>query len=307
VTLKVVKASAHGLGFLYPPEPEFDSSAEAPAWVVDAWEWILREAVGLPRKTPSWFDLPAMMRFTITTPPVLKVLQARQRELPYRDRTKSFNFIMSPILDDLCGHPIGTDSNRFMLIAPFTSDPSRWYAMLYVNVHDGKEYSLGRPGTRLNFEAEPKTYGDVLNQYGRHPEAKSLAPDGNPCTPHTQGLLRRTPVMADSVRYIGKETDRRWEQGEDISMLDPFVLEYRPGETERLIIDPVLQREARKASIRTLAKAAGVSEKTVKSARRGQRLRKSTINKLKLALHQSLDGTKLSFDLQNRRMIRNRR
>jgi hypothetical protein len=40
-----------------------------------------------------------MMRFTITTPEVLKVLQARQRKLSYRQRTKPFNFIMTPIRD----------------------------------------------------------------------------------------------------------------------------------------------------------------------------------------------------------------
>src|SRR5690242_312774 len=99
VAIKVVKASAHGLGFLYPPEPEFETAADAPAWVVEAWEWILLGATGFTRNTPPWFDLPAMMRFTITTSEVLKVLQARERGLPYRDRTKPFNFVLSPILD----------------------------------------------------------------------------------------------------------------------------------------------------------------------------------------------------------------
>jgi hypothetical protein len=209
-----------------------------------------------------------MMRFTITTPEVLKVLQARQRELAYRDRTKPFNFVLSPILDELTGHPIGADPNRFMLIAPFISEPLGWYELSYVNVYDGKQYRLGQPGKRLSYEAEPKTYGDVVSQYHWHPEAKSLAPDGNLCKPQTSGLLQRTPVTADGFRYIGKETDRRWEQGEDVSMVDPHLLEYRPNETARLVADPVLQREARRLSIRTLARHAGVSEKTVKAARK---------------------------------------
>ena len=284
VTFNVVKASAHGLGFLYPPKPEFDSSADAPAWIVEAWIWTLRKAAGLPCETPPWFDLPAMMRFTITTPEVLKILQARQRELLYRDRTKPFNFVQSPILDELSGHPIGADPDRLLLIAPFTTEPQRWYQLVYTNIYDGKEYRLGKPGTRLNYEAEPKTYGDVVNQYHWHPEAKSLAHDGNLCTPQTSGLLLRTPVTAAGFRYIGKETDRRWERGEDISMIDPHTLEYRPKETAQLTTDPVLQREARRMSIRALAKAAGVSEKTVKAARRGKRLRRRTIEKLNAAL-----------------------
>lgn len=282
--INVVKASAHGLGFLYPPKKQFDSSADAPVWVVEAWGWILRKATGLPCETPPWFDLSAMMRFTITTPQVLKVLQARQRDVSYRDRTKPFNFIVSPILDELDGCPIGTDPNRFMLIAPFSSNPEEWHRLPYVNVYDGKQYQLGKRGKRLPYEAEPKTYGDVVSQYRWHPEAKSLAPDGNICSSQTRGLLRRTPVTADGFRYIGKETDRRWEQGEDLSMVDPHLLEYHPNETARLITDPVLQRDARRVSIRALARKACVSDRTVKAARKGRCLRKSTIEKLRKAV-----------------------
>ena len=75
---------------------------------------------------------------------------------------------------------------------------------------------------------------DVLCRYRWHPEAKSLAPDGTRCGKRTAGLLKRTPVVAANFSYIGKETDRRWEQGEDISMLTAEVLEYRPNETARL-------------------------------------------------------------------------
>jgi hypothetical protein len=56
-------------------------------------------------------------------------------------------------------------------------------------------------------------------------------------------LLIRTPVSAVTpFRYIGKETDRRWEQGEDISMLDSKIVEYSPNETARLVHDPELQQ-----------------------------------------------------------------
>ncbi len=33
--------------------------------------------------------------------------------------------------------------------------------------------------------------------------------------------------MAADIIPVGKETDRRWEQGEDMGMLDFQVLEYR--------------------------------------------------------------------------------
>jgi hypothetical protein len=49
---------------------------------------------------------------------------------------------------------------------------------------------------------------------------KSLAPDGTPCTGATQGLLLRSKIIAGRLIPVAKETDRRWEQGEDPSMLD---------------------------------------------------------------------------------------
>lgn len=286
VQFRVCKASAHGLGFLLSPAPDIESSAGAPGWVVEAWSWILHTEAGLPADTPSWFSLPAMMRFTITTTHVLKVLQNRQRELPYRDRAKPFNFIVSPLIDRFTGHPIDVDRHKFTLVGQFSNNPSEWFDIDYVNVHDGKSYRLGRPGIRMSYEAEANSYGDFVKQYRWHPEFKSLGPDGQVCARETHGLLQRCPVTAVGVpRCIGKETDRRWEQGEDISMLDTFTLEYRPNETENLVTDPALQVKVRSVSIRTLARAAGVSEKTVKAARDGKRLRKHTIDKLTKALN----------------------
>lgn len=61
-------------------------------------------------------------------------------------------------------------------------------------------------------------------------------------------------------------------------------MEYRPNETERLVADPMLRRNASDVSIRCLAKAARVSDATVKALRRGKRLRRSTLRKLATAL-----------------------
>jgi hypothetical protein len=60
-------------------------------------------------------------------------------------------------------------------------------------------------------------------------------------------------------------------------LIEPLTVEYRPNETEHLVADPILQLEARRVSIRTLAKSAKVSEETVKAARRGKRVRKSAL------------------------------
>ena len=97
-----------GSGFCYPPSGVY-ADADTPLWVVEAWEWIIRDVLRLPNPEPSWFSLPAMMRFTITTPEVLRVLQSRQKGLPYRDRAKPSNFILSPVIDPLGGCPVGVD------------------------------------------------------------------------------------------------------------------------------------------------------------------------------------------------------
>ncbi len=36
----------------------------------------------------------------------------------------------------------------------------------------------------------------------------------------------------------GKETDRQWQEGEDISFLFPLLPEYCPNETTRMVSDP---------------------------------------------------------------------
>jgi hypothetical protein len=284
-SVNIENPKAHGLGYLYPPQHGYDATVDAPVWIREAWEWILCECLAVPQRQFPWFELPAMMRFTITTPEVLKILQSRQVHLPYRDRVRPHNFIQSPIIDHIGGHPLGTDPNHLTLIAPFSSDSSRWYKRRYVNVHDGKIYSLGQPGKRVPSQAQPKTYGDIVAQYRWHPEAKSLAPDGKLCGPRTEGLLLLTPVKAHTpFRYIGKETDRRWEQGEDISMLDSRLVEYSPNETAKLVCDPELQQLVRQFSIRKLARDAEVPENTVKAARRGERLQRSTVEKLRKGL-----------------------
>jgi hypothetical protein len=198
--IQIQKASAHGLGYLFAPKPGYNNAADAPLWVVEGWEWILRGVLGLPQIHLPWFDVPAMMRFTITTPEVLKVLQARQSKLPYRDRVKPLNFIQSPIISDLGGHPFGCDPTMLTLVAPFSDDSTSWYSRAYINIHDGKIYRLGQPGRRLPSEADPMTLLEVISQYRWHPEAKSLAARRN--SVHRPDKWIVAP-QADHIKQLG--------------------------------------------------------------------------------------------------------
>lgn len=49
--------------------------------------------------------------------------------------------------------------------------------MPHVNIHDGATHTLDNPTLPLLVQ----TFEMVFQQYHRHPESKSFAPDGTPC------------------------------------------------------------------------------------------------------------------------------
>lgn len=271
--VKVEKASEHGLGYLYPPKAGFNESADAPEWIVELWEYILHDAESLAPKIPSWFDDPAMMRLTVTTPQVLKPLLRLQRRVPFRDRTKPYNFVLVPILNRFL---LAARGKPITLITPFTTDLRKLRQQKWVNIHDGKVYS--------ELPVPAATFRDIVEEFRIHRENKSRAPDGNPCDFRTRGLLQRTHIEAVGVIAHGKETDRQWQQGEDISLLFPELPVYRRNETARKAQDPALAKKVRQMSIRALARKTGFSTRTIRAARSEKRLRKSTILKLEKAL-----------------------
>jgi hypothetical protein len=62
----------------------------------------------------------------------------------------------------------------------------------------------------------------------RLPGPLALGPDGKPCDFDTRGLLQRAHIVANwPPIYIGKESDRHWEEGEDPSLLEFSAIQYR--------------------------------------------------------------------------------
>jgi hypothetical protein len=47
-----------------------------------------------------------------------------------------------------------------------------------------------------------------------------------PCKSDTKGLLNRDHIVAGELRYIGEETDHKWEEDDDISVLEFKTAEY---------------------------------------------------------------------------------
>ena len=101
----------------------------------------------------------------------------------------------------------------------------------------------------------PQTFEMVLSQYVQHPEYKSLAPDGQPCKADSHGLLKRYPVTASEFHLIGKETERGWEQADDISTLLPSLLRY---EQNKGTAKSALRERLQQMSIASLEKETGL-------------------------------------------------
>ena len=280
----IVDAKAHGLGYLYPPkEPATDEPGDD--WLYEAWHWLLECEVAMPRTPPAWFSIPAMMRTTVTTPAVLGLLKGF---------TKPFNFINVP-LPFSQSYPDGKDPSNFRPIMPFSKHREDWLKTKAMDAHSEKQYSLALLGSaRRRNTIEVKCYGNVLSAYREHPEAKFLGHDGKPCDSLTRGLLQRSHIVADRHRYIGKETSRRWEQGDDISLVDFRCVEYSDG---KAVADVELQERIKRIGIRRVARNTGIHTDTVMLITRGQGVKPSTLAKLVRLLDRPKQAPTGPYDL----------
>ena len=260
----IVDAKAHGLGYLYPPQDAVEGDPESD-WILQGWHWVLEGEVATPRPAPEWFKFPAMMRTTVSTPAVLGLLKGF---------TKPFDFVHVPLLFPNL-YPAGKNPSSFGLIMPFSKHRSEWLNTKATDTHSGKQYSicLLDPKGRTK-KIEVKCYGNILGAYREHPEAKFLGSDGEPCNKLTRGLLGRSHIVANRHRYIGKETSRRREQGDDPSMVDFQCAEYSDGKT---VADQELRKRILEIGIRKTARATKTDSKTIMLISRGERVKPSTL------------------------------
>ena len=114
--------SEHGLGHLLNPT---DPDSEDRDWIARVWLDIIRRALGLPTKPPDFESLPALGRLTVSSPAVMRPLEKLNRGKIYGDQIKPFNFLLTCHVKAL-GHPIGSDPERFHLIAPYETDSRKW-------------------------------------------------------------------------------------------------------------------------------------------------------------------------------------
>ena len=120
----------------------------------------------------------------------------------------------------------------------------------------------------------------VMRKYLARPETKSLGPDGKQCSGDSKGLLRRSTVFAKNIVVTGKEADRRWEAGEDMSLIDFEVKTY--GRSQNMVVAHDSDRARwSKVPVRELMRRSGLSEKAVYAILGGKPVRLQTLSKLR--------------------------
>lgn len=217
--------SEHGLGLYLSPliddrgRPLRDKTKKKKPriWVGDAWRWVLRDALGDDPADLPWAGLPAVTRFTISSPAIVGWFGGRDRELPPNERMRPGGF-------GLLAHPAEEDVSGRMPAGPYETNPERWETQDWYDRRSHRQVQITttdpvsapeRFATELAAGAlRVRTLGEVLATYDQRPEHKSLAPDGAPAGSATVGLLPRRPVHSSPARthLAGKEGNKLLER-----------------------------------------------------------------------------------------------
>ena len=97
--------------------------------------------------------------------------------------------------------------------------------------------------------------------------------------------------MAGEFRYVGKETDRKWEEGDDLSVLEFKNTEY--GRAKKVVADPELLATMGKYGVRELMRRTALSQRTLAAVRVGTPVKRAALAILKqvlLSAHRDTEG-----------------
>lgn len=264
--IKIINPKAHGIGFLYPPKDNPKGwKKDAPLWVYEMWDYIVRGFLGLKRTRPAWASLPQMMRFSVSTWNVLKMLGMWEDVRPH-------NFMFLVMTSPMFSFDVDFENkpdNKPMVIVPFSSKQDEWSKLEGIDIHNKNRRGKYRRYRLDDPDFHPFTYGHMIEEYIRHPEAKSLGPDGKPCTAETRGLLQRAHITAGKIRYIDKETSSMWAHGDDLSVVTDHdetgfrVIEY--GKRRKVTLSDSVKHEMKAMGLRE-SRRRGIGQHTIEKA-----------------------------------------
>jgi hypothetical protein len=259
--------SQHGLGHLLNPS---DPTSEDRSWIAQAWLGIVRRSLGLATEPLPFADRVALGQVTVSSPEVLRPLAKLNAGKAYGQQIKPFNFILTCHVAPY-GHPADADPERFHLIAPYETDSRKWLALPWIDQYSSKHYRISTTlatGTRQI--ARVKSYGDVLEEYEYHEEAKCADASGAPCDKQTVGLLQRRHVAIEwPPHFIGKESNKLEDVGKGtVSDAADVYTEY-PVPQHDVWMTKVLPF-LRQVRAQDIIEATGISRRTVQRIRNQQ-------------------------------------
>jgi hypothetical protein len=278
----IVDPKAHGLIFVAPSE---ERENDLPKWWWELWRFLLAlefkqiiepdskflmvagHAVNAETGTdladqPSWIRLPAMMKMRMSTPRYLDQLKGK---------ASPFGFV---------SHPRTRENLKVTLLTPFSKDRNSWPHSLCINTRDGQSCRLDELP-----RADVITLGDILCGYLKHPEIKSLGPDGQKCKEHTRGLLHRITIHGGVQHCIGKEISR-YEQGKSdfIENIDDVCIHY---DAERVAANETLIAEISARGLRKATRDTGLDRKTMRAVLNGKKVKIATLAKIVIGLQRN--------------------
>ncbi|MBI2819386.1 MAG: hypothetical protein HYX73_05340, partial [Acidobacteria bacterium] len=283
----LIYRSRHGLGHLLNPS---NADSDDTDWISQAWLNIVCRALDLHSQNLPFHELSAVGRTTVSSPAVMRPFEALNNGKKYSDQIKPFNFLLTCHVRPF-GHPIGANPEHFHLIAPYESNPKKWLNRDWIDQYSGKWYHItaaGHHGARKS--ARVKTYGDILEEYEYHPEAKCANAESIPSGKQTIGLLQRRHVRVERIVYIGKESNSLEEvESGLIHSAENVYTEYTDARRDewQTIIVPALN----KVPLSVLQRESGLSRRTLIDARTGKRRPHPTNQQLLAAIVRTLGLT----------------
>jgi hypothetical protein len=241
--------SEHGLGLYLDPT---STDAERPLrddkgrriWVSEAWRWILDDALGKAPSLPAWAGTYALTRFTVSSPRIEGWFSgySASRSSEEAIRPGSFGLIAHPIT-------LGAQNGR-LPAAPYENDPDRWPTLEWYDRRSGRPlrvFAVGTTDSETRADALARgdvpiqLLGDVLAQYRRRAEHKSLDPSGGPAGRESSGLLLRRPIVSspEETELTGKEGNKLEERmtGEVVDLPEYRNSYGRRGEIWLMVLE----------------------------------------------------------------------
>lgn len=260
----LVTVSEHGLGaYVNPYGPDAEPRDR---WIREAWGWIITD--GNRDTLPDWANTPALTRFSLSSPTISPWFEGYNQRQP-RDRQ------VRPAGFGLIAHPDALTPDRGdgppRLAAPYDPNPDQWLDLPWYDRNTGKRVEIttlqpGDPGYLAAIQrgaVRVRTIGDVVGEFRKRPEHKSLAPHGAPAGSDTRGLLQRRPIESAPVLtdLTGKEGNQLEERAVGLATNpDAYRSAYgNRGDRWTELVLPVL----REIGVEDLMRLTGKSRSTV--------------------------------------------